>query len=188
MTICNEKKYHERKNTGITIRLMELQDLHSVFLLGEKLFTSEFTPNLYRTWDEQELVSLYLGDEETCLVAAKGKRIIGFALGTIVYKTHSAWSYGYLVWLGVERAYQREGLATRLFNQFRNVMLEEGVRMLLVDTQADNEPALKFFRKVGFGNPEEHVYMTLNLTEKQKQRKVKAKLSHKAKSYIKHNV
>jgi hypothetical protein len=35
--------------------------------------------------------------------------------------------------------------------------------MLLVDTEADNLAALHFFRKMGFGSPEEHIYLTLNL-------------------------
>ena len=48
-------------------------------------------------------------------------------------------------------------------------MLESGVRMLLVDTEADNLPALFFFRKMGFGSPEEHIYLTLNLSEQQRQ-------------------
>ena len=35
--------------------------------------------------------------------------------------------------------------------------------MLIVDTEADNHPALKFFEKMGFGSPREHIYLSLNL-------------------------
>jgi len=35
--------------------------------------------------------------------------------------------------------------------------------MMLVDTQADNETAIRFFEKKGFTNPIGHIYMTLNL-------------------------
>jgi ribosomal protein S18 acetylase RimI-like enzyme len=42
-------------------------------------------------------------------------------------------------------------------------MLENGARMLLVDSEADNLPALHFFRKMGFGNPQEHIYLALNM-------------------------
>jgi hypothetical protein len=48
-------------------------------------------------------------------------------------------------------------------------MLESGVRMLLTDTEADNLAALHFFRKMGFGQPQQHIYMTLNLSGKQRQ-------------------
>jgi ribosomal protein S18 acetylase RimI-like enzyme len=60
-------------------------------------------------------------------------------------------------------------VAVKLFNQFRDLMLEDGVRMLLVDTEADNLPALHFFRRMGFGSPEEHIYLTLNLASQQRQ-------------------
>jgi ribosomal protein S18 acetylase RimI-like enzyme len=33
-----------------------------------------------------------------------------------------------------------------------------------VDTEADNLQALRFFRKLGFGKPQEHIYLSLNLS------------------------
>ncbi len=33
----------------------------------------------------------------------------------------------------------------------------------VVDSEADNLPALYFFRKMGFGSPQEHIYLALNL-------------------------
>jgi hypothetical protein len=39
--------------------------------------------------------------------------------------------------------------------------------MLIVDSQAENLPALHFFRKMGFGNPKEHIYLTMNLAVEQ---------------------
>ena len=42
-------------------------------------------------------------------------------------------------------------------------MIENGIRMLLVDTERDNEGAIKFFKKQGFCNTQEHIYMTFNL-------------------------
>jgi ribosomal protein S18 acetylase RimI-like enzyme len=50
-------------------------------------------------------------------------------------------------------------------------MREQGVRMIIVDTAADNEAAIRFFRKQGFGNVQEHVYMTLNLAKKRRRKK-----------------
>jgi hypothetical protein len=54
-------------------------------------------------------------------------------------------------------------------------MLKNGVRMLLVDTEAENLPALFFFRKMGFGNPQQHIYLTLNLDARQESLKKKQK-------------
>jgi len=106
-------------------------------------------------------------------VAELDGKIVGFALGTTIEKSHSAWKYGHLVWLGVDPRLQRHGVAVKLFSQFRDLMLENGVRMLLVDTEADNLPALFFFRKMGFGSPQEHIYLTLNLASLQRQSKEK---------------
>lgn len=159
----------ERSKT--TLRTMALDDLPAVFHLGERLFTSRDAPTLYRTWDEYEVTNLYQEDAETCSVAVQEGRLIGFALGTTVSKARSAWKYGYLVWLGIDPAQQRRGLATRLFHHWRGLMLSSGVNMLLLDTEADNDAAIAFFRKMGFGNPEPHVYMTLNLAAEQRARR-----------------
>ena len=140
-----------------------MDDIPKVFHLGEKLFTAEDYANLYRTWDEYEVMAYYQTDPDSCLVAEANGRVVGFLLGSVIEKRRTAWNYGHLVWLGVSKRYQRYRVASRLFEEFREVMEEQGVRMLLVDTQADNVGAVRFFEKKGFTNPTEHVYMTLNL-------------------------
>ena len=156
-------KMLEIKRPNIKVREMEIDDVARVFHLGEKLFKAEKVPNMYRTWDEFEVIELFHGDAEFCLVAEADNKIVGFALGTTITKTHSAWKYGHLVWLGVEPDFQRQGVAEKLFSRFKDLMLKDNVRMLLVDTEAENLPALHFFRKLGFGNPQQHIYLTMNL-------------------------
>ena len=165
---CMSSEEVKKKKPGLTIRPMEVDDLALVFHLGEALFTAQKWPNLYRTWDEYEVVGLFQSDSETCWVAEIDEQLAGFALGTVISKTRSAWKYGHLIWLGVDPAYVRQGVAERLLKHFRDNMLENGVRMLIVDTEADNLPALRFFRKMGFGNPQEHIYLTLNLSGQQR--------------------
>jgi ribosomal protein S18 acetylase RimI-like enzyme len=156
----------KKRRLNVEVRQMEIDDLATVFHLGEKLFTAQEVPNLYRTWDEYEVISLFQSDAEYCLVAEAEDRIVGFALGTTVTKSRSAWKYGYLIWLGIDPEFHGQGIASKLFHRFRDLMLEDGVRMLLVDTEADNLPALHFFRKMGFGSPQEHIYLALNLDDK----------------------
>jgi ribosomal protein S18 acetylase RimI-like enzyme len=157
----------KKRTPGLRIRPMEVDDLAPVFHLGEKLFTANTVPNLYRTWDEFEVVGLFQSDSEYCLVAEIDDRLCGFILGTVISKTKSAWKYGHLIWMGVDQAFARQGVADRLANHFLAIMLEEGVRMLIVDTEADNLPALRFFRKMGFSNPQEHIYLSMNLSGRQ---------------------
>ena len=182
-----KKDNNEANNSKIgrlKIREMEIDDIAKVFHLGEDLFEAQSLQNLYRTWDEFEVVELYLGDSEYCLVAEIDDELVGFALGTTVTKSRSAWKYGHLIWLGVAPGHQRTGVAEKLFNKFRQMMMEDGVRMLIVDSQAGNTQGLKFFEKMGFSHPIEHIYLSMNLSEAPRQKrptgKKKAKIVKKA--------
>ena len=163
------------RKTAFKIRQMEIDDLAQVYHLGESLFEAGELPTMYRTWDPFEVTTLYNSDTEFCLVAEdEDDAIVGFALGTTITKEHSAWKYGYLIWLGVEASYQSQGVADKLFNRFKDLMLKEGVRMLIVDTPAENKRGLRFFEKMGFGPPKPHVYLTLNLAADQQKLKMKS--------------
>ncbi|QEM69357.1 GNAT family N-acetyltransferase [Geobacter sp. FeAm09] len=155
------------------IREMEIDDFPEVFHIGEEVFTVEYSQSLYRTWDEFEITTLFNSDTELCLVAEMGGRIVGFALGTTVKKHNSPWMYGYLVWLGVRRDTQKGRVGSRLFHEIRRRMVEQGVRMIIIDTSADNLAAINFFKKQGFDDIQEHVYMSLNLTRKARKKAVK---------------
>lgn len=157
---------HRRRNhapPSIEIREMRLEDLSAVFALGQKLFTAEDLPTLYRSWDEDEVMKLFSADHETCLVAATEGRIVGFVLGGMMEKPRNAWRYGWLEWLGVAPRYKRHGIGTRLLNQLTNLFVRRNARIMLVDTTEDNQPALAFFRKLGFGREMRHVYLSQNL-------------------------
>ena len=147
------------------IREMELEDLYRVYALGEQLYTAEDWPNLYRTWDETDIITNYTTDGEFCWVAETDAReIVGFALGAMLEKQRNPWVYGWLDWLGVHAAWQGKGVGKRLLDKLTDLFIEQGARMILIDTEADNEKALRFFQKEGFGNPNEHVYLSRNLT------------------------
>ncbi len=164
-----------QKKPAIRLRQMEIDDLAQVYHLGENLFKADETPTMYRTWDPFEVTTLFNSDTEFCLVAEdEEENLVGFALGTTIIKEHSAWKYGYLIWLGVEPSYQSRGVADKLFNRFKDLMLKEGVRMLMVDTPAENKRGLRFFEKMGFGPPRPHVYLTLNLAADQQKLKMKS--------------
>jgi len=148
------------------IREMTIDDFPEVFHIGEEVFSVEYSQSLYRTWDEFEITTLFNSDTELCLVAEAGEKILGFALGTTVKKHNSPWKYGYLVWLGVRKDIQKGHVGSRLFNEIKRRMQEQGVRMIIIDTSADNRAAINFFQKQGFGSIQEHLYMSLNLSRK----------------------
>ncbi len=165
----NQIHYSQKISCDLKIREMEIDDIPDVFHLGEMLFEVQSLPNLYRTWDEFEVVELFLSDPEFCIVAEFEDDLLGFALGTTIKKSRSAWKYGHLIWLGVKEKFQRFGIAEKLFIRFRNLMIKDSVRMLIVDCQAENIPSVQFFEKIGFGNPISHIYMSMNLSTEYQQ-------------------
>ncbi len=163
----------EIKPSTIRIREMGIDDLAPVYHIGEEVFTAEYSTSLYRTWDEYEIISLFSTDSELCLVAEMDEHIVGFALATTVEKPRSAWKYGYLTWLGVRKNLQHAGIGQRLFKEIVRRMEQDGVRMVIVDTAADNTAAIRFFQKQGFDDMTEHVFLSMNLSRKGRGRKTK---------------
>jgi ribosomal protein S18 acetylase RimI-like enzyme len=148
---------------SVMIRDMGIDDIAPIYHLGESLFTSDLYPYLYRTWDEWEVIGLYNTDSDYCLVAEVNGLIAGFILGTVISKP--PWIYGYIIWLGVDGQFQRQGIADMLVDKIVERMIEEGVRFMLVDTDPANIAAVKFFTRKGFSNPRKHVFLSMNLTK-----------------------
>jgi ribosomal protein S18 acetylase RimI-like enzyme len=155
---------HNALHKSVIIREMELEDLPAVYALGESVFTADKWPSLYRTWDEYEAVALFNSDGEFCFVAERDDKLAGFALGSLIDKRNSAWSYGYLTWLAVDPLLKRSGIATLLIDAITESFIRAGARMMIVDTDAENTTAINFFRHHGFRNEDRHVYLSKNLT------------------------
>jgi len=145
----------------VEIREMEVEDIPAVYHLGDRLFRGPRLTTLYRTWDAYEVTTGFNQDPELCLVAeTPAGEILGFALGTTYEKDKGAWKYGYVVWLGVDPAYQGLQLGSKLYQEMERRMQEQGVRMVLMDTAASNQGAIEFFKKMGFGKPRNQVWMS----------------------------
>lgn len=153
-----------KRQPAIAIREMEIDDIASVYHLGERLFTSEDLPILYRTWDPYEVTDYFSSDPDFCLVAEVGGKIVGFILGTTIEKEGTAWKkYGYVGWMGVDEAFQRTALGSRLYKRLEQRLKKEGVRMVIADTQGDNRNAIAFFKAIGFSVRSEHLWLAKTL-------------------------
>jgi ribosomal protein S18 acetylase RimI-like enzyme len=151
----------------IPIREMEIDDIASVYHLGEQLFTSEEFPILYRTWDPYEVTEYFSSDPEYCLVAEKKGIIVGFLLATTIEKEGTAWKkYGYLAWIGVDESFQRARLGRRLYKELEKRLAEDGVRMVIADTDGENEAAIGFFNSLGFSTRAQHLWLAKTLHRK----------------------
>ena len=157
----------------VSIREMEIDDLSAVYHLGEKLFTSDEFPILYRTWDPYEVTDYFSTDPEYCLVAeTEDKKVVGFVLANMISKQGTAWKkYGYLTWIGVDPEFQRTNLGQRLYNKIEDTFQKEGARMVMADTDADNTGALAFLNAMGFSARAQHVWLAKTLHKSRKKKK-----------------
>jgi len=152
------------KKSEVNIRQMEIDDIAAVYHLGEKLFTTEEFPMLYRTWDPYEVADCFASDPDYCLVAEADKKIVGFILATTIEKLGTAWKkYGYLSWMGVDGAFRRTNLGRRLYRMMEERLKEDGVRMVIADTEGDNKAAIAFFKAMGFSRRAQHVWLAKTL-------------------------
>jgi len=147
----------------VLIRDMEIDDLAPVYHLGDSLFSSDLYPYIYRTWDEWEVIGLYNTDPDYCLVAESNEQLAGFILGSIISK--ASVTYGYIIWLGVNPAFQRRGIADNLVDKLVERLINDGARFMIVDTDPENIPAVNFFTRKGFGDIRRHVFLSMNLRE-----------------------
>jgi ribosomal protein S18 acetylase RimI-like enzyme len=157
----------EKKPDKLSIKIdaMEFEDLLPIFKLGEKLFTAEKWPNLYRTWDEYELLERFMTDHEFCLTAKYKKQIVGFAIGTIIEKRRSSWTYGYLIWIGVDPKFLAQGIGKKLLRKMTKIFIKHGARILIADTDSENSNAIKFLQKNGFKPENDQIYFAKNLSK-----------------------
>ena len=160
--MAEESGQEASKSRGpkVTIRQMEIDDIPSVYHLGESLFTSEEFPILYRTWDPYEVTEYFGSDPEFCLVAEAAGTVVGFVLATTIEKEGTAWKrYGYMSWIGVDESFQGKRLGRRLCKMLEQRLKANGVRMVIADTDGENEEAISFFEAMGFTPRSEHVWL-----------------------------
>ena len=159
-----DQQIERKKNPEVTIRQMEIDDISAAYHLGEDLFTSEKLPILYRTWDPYEVTDHFSSDPDYCFVAEADGKIVGFVLATTIQKEGTAWNtYGYLSWIGVDKDFQRTNLGLRLYRRLEDKMKEDGARMIICDTEANNKGAISFFKTLGFTKRRQHVWLAKTL-------------------------
>ncbi|MCL6579334.1 MAG: GNAT family N-acetyltransferase [Candidatus Bathyarchaeota archaeon] len=162
----NKRKTSSKKHKpNIEIRQMVLEDLSEVWHLGEKTFTPSSLQYTYRTWNTDELLSLFNSDPELCLVAEQTKtnKIVGFALGTILKRPFSPWTYGYFVWAGVQKRFQKTGVGRRLYRELEKRFKDKGARIIMVDVESNNPAGIRFIKKLGFKEAQTYTWYSKNL-------------------------
>jgi ribosomal protein S18 acetylase RimI-like enzyme len=91
-----------------------------------------------------------------------------YALGEAVF-TADKWPSLYRTWDEYEPVslFLSDGefcIASLLIEEVTEAYIRAGARMLIADTDADNAPAIKLFRKHHFLREDRHVYLSKNLS------------------------
>jgi ribosomal protein S18 acetylase RimI-like enzyme len=95
-----------------------------------------------------------LSDERTFYVAAlDGERPIGLAFAHELLRRHGDPTMLFVYDIGVDEAYRRRGVATRLVRELEAIARERGIRTGFVLTNASNDAAMALYRSLGGERP-----------------------------------
>jgi ribosomal protein S18 acetylase RimI-like enzyme len=160
-------KRAKKRISHLEIRQMSLEDLPEVWHLGEKIFTPSSLQFTYRTWNIDELLALFSGDPELCLVAedTESKKIVGFAIGTILKRPYSPWTYGYFAWIGVRKLRRKHGVGRRLYRELEKRFKDKGARIAIVDVESNNPAGIQFIKRLGFKEAQTYIWFSKNLEQ-----------------------
>jgi len=86
----------------------------------------------------------------------------GFVVLTVCFSMDHGGLRGFVDDLFVRKAFRRRGLASAALEEVRRECTRRGGRSLLVETGAENEAALRVYRRAGFSDTG-HLLLTLKL-------------------------
>lgn len=147
-TICRivllEKPLYEapkvsRNNTGARITNFRKRDMEEVLKLDAAAFD-----NFWKLDAHTLGIIASSCTDNAFILARKGKKISGYAVGGV------SGGLGYLQRLGVEPDHQGSGLGKLLASGITKLLYRMGASLVLVNTQEDNQAALKLYRDLGF--------------------------------------
>jgi aminoglycoside 3-N-acetyltransferase I len=102
---------------------------------------------IVRALAEHEPQTALLADERTIFLAAfDGDQPIGFAFGYVLPRRHREPSILFVYELGVDEAYRRQGIATRLLTELQRAAPDSASFLL---TETDNDAANALYESLG---------------------------------------
>jgi ribosomal protein S18 acetylase RimI-like enzyme len=105
---------------------------------------------ILRLLADREPQTALLADERTVFVAAfDGERPVGFAFGYVLERRHGDPKIFFVYEVDVDPGYQRQGIATRLFDEMHRFANEQGAVESFVLTEPDNDAANALYASLG---------------------------------------
>lgn len=95
-------------------------------------------------WSRADLRHFLLHPWAVSLIAEQGDALAGFAIAEM---EHHA---GHIATIDVDPAFRRQGVGRMLMDTLAERCREHGATLLLLEVAVDNQPALVFYRTLGF--------------------------------------
>jgi len=105
---------------------------------------------ILRLLADREPQTALLADERTVFVGAfDGERPVGFAFGYVLERRHGEPKIFFVYEVDVDPGYQRQGIATRLFDEMHRFAREQGAVESFVLTEPENDAANGLYASLG---------------------------------------
>ena len=99
--------------------------------------------------DDAYLAALLARDTFVAIAAFAGSDVVGGLAGYVLPKFEQARAELYLYDLAVDRAHRRQGIATALIEQLKQVAVERGIYVIFVQADLVDETAIALYTKLG---------------------------------------
>lgn len=116
------------------VRLMQREDLPTVLKLEKELFSEPWTASMFR----EEM------DHQISYVLTVENKVIGYICAWRLLEEVDITN------LGVSKQYQRQGWGRILLDFLLNKVAAEGFNAVYLEVRESNEPARRFYQKMGF--------------------------------------
>lgn len=88
-------------------------------------------------------------DDVIVLVALGDNEVVGGLVAYELAKLEREWSEIYIYDLAVAEPHRRRGIATRLIEHLRDIARERGTRVIYVQADYGDDPAIRLYTKLG---------------------------------------
>lgn len=133
---------------NVTYQRADLDILKEMLALFSEVF-DDYSSYQSKIASDAYLESRLRDDTFIALAAVVDGRVVGALAAYVLKKFEQDRSEIYIYDLGVMENYRRQGIATGLINKVRDIAKEIGARVVYVQADAGDEPAIKLYESLG---------------------------------------
>lgn len=126
---------------GITIRKTVESDLRQIYTMG---LTELPLQETRMTFDAENLAELFTSERVIALTAIRGKKVLGFIIGSITGNKCR------IEWFIIIEKLRKKGIGTKMLHLFTESVKKFGVEHFFIALFVNNSESVNFFNKRGF--------------------------------------